>query len=290
MHATAHPHPDRWRGLTFGGALKSEFIKAKSLTSTWVLCIINVVILAGAAAFMAFAMTFALDGAQVESETFWTSVAAGVSNCIIVAAIYGVMSISSEFSTGSILTSLTAVPRRGLFYASKAVATFVIMFVCSLAGLVLATGITLALLARNGFDHNVFTGPRPLVSILGGALILAVVAVLSQGMGALIRATVGAIIAVIGLFEILPSIVQLLMIYPKTSAFGGTLMHLLPSWCSDQFLAAGGTNVATSMNDLFLANVTVFTPSWGWAGVILLAWAAVFTALGVWRMLRSDIK
>ena len=115
----------------------------------------------------------------------------------LVIAVLGALTITSEYSTGMIRTSLTVMPRRGTVFAAKAV-----VFTARRAGHRAGDRsaryfIGQAILATQHINSTIGQ-PGVLRAVIGGGLFLAVCGLLSYGIGALLRHTAGAITASIG--------------------------------------------------------------------------------------------
>ena len=120
----------------------------------------------------------------------------------LVIAVLGALTITSEYSTGMIRTSLTVMPRRGTVYAAKAV---VFTAVALVAGLVTSFGsyfIGQAIFATQHLNSTI-SQPGVLRAVVGGGLFLAVCGLLSYGIGALLRHTAAAITASVALLFVL---------------------------------------------------------------------------------------
>jgi len=155
--------------------------------------------------------------------------------------VLGALTITSEYSTGMIRTSLTAMPRRGVVYAAKAIVftcvtlvfTLITSFVAFFVGqaMVASTGEGASLFGNVKIPANaIFTGPggpgsppkvtlqgidvitasTVLRAVVGTALFVTLVALIAFGLGAIIRHTAGAIATVIGLMFIIPVVIQAL--------------------------------------------------------------------------------
>ena len=121
--------------------------------------------------------------------------------------VVGVMAIASEYSTGMIRASVLAVPRRLPILAGKALV---------LAGLVFAVGLLTAFTSyfagASSLSSKVpvsLDDPGALRAVVGTALYLAVLAVFSLAIGALLRHTAAGITAVIGFVLVVAPLVQL---------------------------------------------------------------------------------
>jgi ABC-2 type transport system permease protein len=128
----------------------------------------------------------------------------------VVVAVLAVLAVGTEYSTGMIHTTLTAMPRRATVLAAKAVVVTGGVLVAGTAG-VLAS----VLAGRLILPGHGFTGSRgyPTLSLTDGAtlraaggsvLYLALVALLSLGVATLVRDSAVAIGSVLGLFYLVP--------------------------------------------------------------------------------------
>jgi ABC-2 type transport system permease protein len=127
----------------------------------------------------------------------------------LVIATLGTLTITSEYSTGMIHTSLTAMPRRGVVFAAKAVAFGTVALV---TGLMTSFGaFFLGQALMSGKHINATLGqPNVLRAVIGAALYLTVCGLLAFGIGMILRHTAGGITASIALLFILPLVVTLL--------------------------------------------------------------------------------
>jgi ABC-2 type transport system permease protein len=128
-----------------------------------------------------------------------------------VVAILAVLAVSDEYSTGMIRVTLAAVPRRHLVLAAKAT---IIAGLVLLAGAVAVFGSVLAghlILPGHGFTaargfHPVWLSYGPtLRAACGSVLYLALIALLSLGVAAIVRdsaVSIGAVLALLYLFPI----------------------------------------------------------------------------------------
>ncbi|HET6750647.1 MAG TPA: ABC transporter permease subunit [Actinomycetes bacterium] len=191
----------------------------------------------------------------------------------------GVLFITSEYKRAMIRTTFAASPRRGRVLAAKAivigVATFAVGMVASVTAFVLAQPI----LRENGFAPPAF--PRPSLSegpvlraVVGTAAFLAVVAVFSLGVGALLRRSAGAISAVIALL-VLPVIIASVLPLPAAR----WLMRVTP---------AGGFAIqrAKEPTEALVEPWSLIGP---WTGFgVLCAYAAVSLAVAFWLLRGRD--
>ncbi|MFE7846722.1 ABC transporter permease subunit [Microbacterium sp. NPDC057407] len=200
---------------SFGGALRSEWIKLRSLRSTvWSYAIVIAISL-GMAALVAFALTTMPEGSAAIDATDGTAGSvvqaslAGVLFAQLVAGVLGVLVISGEYTTGMIRSTFAAIPTRLPALAAKAVvlfaATFLVGIVANLAGYVAAS----LVFAGEGISAPL-AEPAVFWPILGAAVWLAMVALFALGVGAVVRSSAGGIAAVLGVLLLLPIVLQLI--------------------------------------------------------------------------------
>ena len=229
-----------------GGALRSEFTKLRSVRSTYwtiaALFIVSVGIAAIAGAGIANnihnnpANKAGMDATQASLIAFFE-----IGQLII--AVLGALTITSEYSTGMIRTSLTAMPRRGVVYAAKLIVFTTVTLIVSLITSFISFFVGQAAMSGSGVSASLFhtvtipananMSPPPggpgsgppvvtfsgtdvispgtvLTAIIGCALFVTAVALIAYGLGAIIRHTAGAITSTIGLMFVLPIIIQVM--------------------------------------------------------------------------------
>ncbi|MFC1417726.1 ABC transporter permease [Streptacidiphilus cavernicola] len=257
MQATAVPHPapspltSARRPLAgFADVLFSEFWKLRSVRSTrWTLVAAvaaNVVLAALAAVFLPSRLS-AQDMASVDPIRLSL---AGLHLSQIAIGVLGVLTITSEYGTGMIRTTLTAVPRRRAMLAAKTLA---------FAATALLAGVVACFAAY--FAFQAFVSRGPLVSsigdpgivraVAGGGVYLAVLGLLGLGLGAVLRSSAGAIATLFGLLFVPVILLDLL---PHT--WRTTIGPYLPMNAGDAIYSlhpeAGGLNAAGGLGVLGL--------------------------------------
>src|SRR6266571_496639 len=100
------------------GALRSEFTKIRSVRSTYWTLLALVIVTIGIGA-LASAGAAARPGELGPGFDPTQQSLAGLYVGQLVIVVLGALTISSEYSTGMVRTSLTALPRRGLVFAAK---------------------------------------------------------------------------------------------------------------------------------------------------------------------------
>ncbi|HEV2635010.1 MAG TPA: hypothetical protein VGX23_07670 [Actinocrinis sp.] len=129
----------------------------------------------------------------------------GISYGQVCLVVFAVLFMASEYTTGSIRSSLAAVPRRGLFLAGKLLALTVIAFAVSL---------TAALTSFAASERELGPMAVPLGSdgvpraILGAAGYVTLVCVLSAAVAGLLRSSAMALGTLIPFYLVIPTIIS----------------------------------------------------------------------------------
>jgi ABC-2 type transport system permease protein len=205
--------PARGRGVELGRTLRSEFTKIRSVRSTyWSLFLLVVVSLGWGVAFCegeAAHWSHLSAQARAGLDSTQASVIGVALLGQLVIAVLGALTITSEYSTGMIRTSLTAMPRRGLLFAAKAAVfttvTLVVAFLASFASFFLGQ----ALLAST-HAGAALTQPGVLRAVTASTLYVAMCGLFAFGLGAILRSTAGAITAALGLLFLVPQLARAL--------------------------------------------------------------------------------
>jgi ABC-2 type transport system permease protein len=186
------------------GALHAEWTKLRTTPGTiWLLS--TTVLLTVAVSAAAVAASRCPPSIACPIDTTKLSLT-GIQLGQAVVALLAVLAITSEYSTGMIRTTLTAMPRRTAVLASKA---------AILTGLVLAAGAIAVLgsllagrliLPGHGFPPLSLADGPVLRAAAGSVLYLALIALLSLGIATAVRDSAMAIGTVLGLLYLFPVI------------------------------------------------------------------------------------
>jgi ABC-2 type transport system permease protein len=257
------------------GVLRSEWVKLRSVRSTtWtllatVVATVGIGILATATEAGRWAQT--PPGSRLSFDPTSLSLT-GLLFSQFAIGILGVLVISAEYGTGTIRSSLAAVPDRRLLLAAKAA---VFALVALVVGEVVSFGAFFVgqMLIGGGAPHATIGQAGVLRAVAGGGLYLALLGLFAMGLGSIIRHTAGALAAFVGVLLVIPLIVPAL-----PTSLNHAIGKLEP-------FTIGST--MTSVNTHVGSGATpAFSP---WAGLALLAgYAALALAIGGWRMMRRD--
>lgn len=187
----------------FGGALRSEWTKLISLRSTVVTLLATMAVTIGLSSLFAWGATHRFMTRGHIPPTF-DVIRASLFGLIfgqLVIAVIGAMTITGEYGTGMIRTSLAAQPRRMVTLGAKLTVFTAVALVTGLISSFASFFIGQHFFSQLGIQASL-SSPNALRAVIGGALFLTVAGLLSFGLGTILRHTAGAITAAVGVLFI----------------------------------------------------------------------------------------
>jgi ABC-type transport system involved in multi-copper enzyme maturation permease subunit len=181
--------------------------------------------------------------------------------------VLGVLVMTSEYATGLIRTTLTAIPQRRTVLAAKAVTFGVVALVVSMISAFVAflAGQTIL----NGKSLGVTLGdPGVLRAVLGAGAYLTIVGLLGLALGTILRRTAGAIATLFGLVLVFPLLAQAL-----PSPWNNDIAKYLPSRLGEAMFSVRPDN-------------TLLSP--GTALVVAVIWLVATFGLATFLLVRRD--
>ncbi|MEU9083806.1 ABC transporter permease [Streptomyces sp. NPDC048357] len=214
-------------GGGFAGAVGAEWTKLWSVRAPYA-CLLAGVLLTGVFTFYYGAIAHINDEpVQALGNAPVSSVALGQFVIVVLA----MSTVTAEYSTGSVRTSLQWVPVRHRIQLAKAVVTAAVAFAAGALFAVL--GMAVAWTPFRG--HAVFDPAEAASQVLAMGLYLALTAVLTVGLSFALRTAAGTLSAVFVLISVLPSM---------CTALGGpvllTVYDYLPQSAGAHFMRADG--------------------------------------------------
>ena len=195
---------------SFADALRSEITKIRSTRSTYWTLLAMIVVTVGIGALATSGNATHPHGVDPGFDATQQSLA-GLYVGQLIIAVLGALTITSEYSTGMIRTSLAVQPRRGVLLAAKAVVFGVVSLVTGLIASFASFFVGQAILSSAHAHLNATLGqPHVLRAVIGGALFLTACGLLAFGIGAILRHTAGAITTTIGLLFVVTILVGFL--------------------------------------------------------------------------------
>jgi ABC-2 type transport system permease protein len=258
--------------VTFPRVLLSEWTKLRSVRSTkWSLAV-------GFLLTIAFPVVFAF-----VTSSHWGTMSpheradrhpldialAGVNVAQLAIAVLGVLLISAEYSTGSIHSTFTAVPKRLPVLWAKLVDYAVVSFVLMVPAVVVSFFASQAILAKHDILQISFSHAGVARSVIGGAIYVMLVGIFALAIGAIVRNTAGGIATFAGIFFVLPP-----------------LMNILPlSWnnAASQYLPSNAGRQLFSLQH----SAHSLTPLAG--GLLFAAYCAAALAIAAVLLVRRDV-
>jgi ABC-2 type transport system permease protein len=263
--------------LRFAGVVRSEFIKLTSLRSSVALLLAIVVLGLGVSVALGLTLEdagvpevgsvgFMLDQVTIGTVLFGQ----------IIAGVLGVLVISGEYSSGTIQSSLIAVPTRLTVLCAKAIVLFLTVTASALGALLASWAVTYPMFAELGIQIGL-AEPGVLFALIGGSVYVGLAAVLGLGIGTLLRSVAAGVATVISLILLLPIVLSVL----PASALVRNFHLLSMSKAGDAM--AGAPDAGGGFMDL--TDGYISSPA-GW--LIATVWAAVFLGLGAIQLRRKD--
>jgi ABC-type transport system involved in multi-copper enzyme maturation permease subunit len=123
--------------------------------------------------------------------------------------VLGVLVISSEYATGMIRTTFTAVPRRRVVLVSKVLVFGAVAMAVSAASTFIAFFVGQSILNTKHIGVSI-RDPHVLRAVLGATAYLTIIALLGLGLATIFRRTAGAIASLFGLVLVLPLLARAL--------------------------------------------------------------------------------
>lgn len=182
---------------------------------------------------------------------------------MIVLVIMGILAVTGEYASGSIRSSLLAVPDRVRFYYAK------VGLVSLVSGGLAVVGVVPAfLIVQSGIgEHRAPTGLATAGHVAGAVLYTALLVAFSMGVATLLRSGAAALSVLLPLFFMVSTILSNI---PGV----GEVARFLPD-------VAGGTVLRGPGADEVLG---------AWSGLgVLAAWTVGSVALGHWMTVRRDV-
>jgi ABC-2 type transport system permease protein len=157
---------------------------------------------------------------------------AGVNVAQLAIAVLGVLLISAEYSTGSIRSTFTAVPKRLPVLWAKLLDYAVLSFVLMVPAVLVSFFASQAILTNIHQLQISFTQPGVARAVIGGALYVMLVGIFALAIGAIVRNTAGGIATFAGIFFVIPPLMNILPL-----SWNNAISQYLPSNAGRQLFA-----------------------------------------------------
>lgn len=205
--------------------LRAEWTKARTVRSTWWSLATSAVLCVGIAVLLGLQMAASFDrmsGSPAQLAFYPLLIGQ------IALIVFGVLLVSTEYTTGTVRASLAAVPRRGVFLAAKALTA---AGIAGALAVVVSFGAFLATQQALGEYGVTLAEPGVLRAVLGACAYLTMMCVFAMGVAAVLRSTalsLGIMIPVLFLnsqgLASLPAIRPVTQYLPDQA--GAVMMHV----------------------------------------------------------------
>ncbi|MET1154876.1 ABC transporter permease [Arthrobacter sp.] len=255
-------------GVSFPRTLNSEWIKFTTLRSTWVLLATTVLVMVGIGLLGGWGIATGMEqmesagqdpaAAGMDSSILYLMTSGGLDFGQLIIGSLGVLLIASEYSTGMIRSTMTAVPSRLSPLFAKSLVVAVVAAVVGILSSFVTYFLLQPILANYGREFGLDVDHLVQSMLLSGVY-LAVVALMGLALGSLLRNSAGGIVTLVVLLLVLPIVAQII---PFDWVQDG-VMPYLPSNAGRQMVM-----LETADGDL---------TQWQ-GGLVMAAWAAVLLA------------
>jgi ABC-2 type transport system permease protein len=243
-------------------AARMEWIKLRSLRSTWWTLAVTI----AAAAAIAVAVGVNTEDAAADLTN---NALAGISVGLLLTGILGVLTATSEHSSGSIRSTLAAIPNRPLVLAAKAAVFGAVALAAGEAAAFVAFVAGRAALPA-GMAGPALGQPGVLRAVVLGGAGYCLIGLLGLGLGAVVRHTPVAVGLLVG---------GVYVVAQLGAALAPVVMPYLP-------IAIVANSLTVVQPGMAVGDVRFLSP---WAGLgVLAAYAAVALGAGAWLLAERD--
>ena len=214
-------------------------------------------------------LTAGMDGAplQLDDPDLLARSAASASGGNILLIVLGILMLSQEFRFGTATPSFLTTPKRGRLVVAKLVAVSITGALFAALSVLLALGLSYALIALRGGEAEFDAGVWQVLA--GVFLVLLLYGPIGIGVGALIRNQIAAVVLTLAWVFVIEQL----------------LVALLPE--VGRWTPGGGTAAVLQLGELASTRGDLL-PVWGGA-LLLLGYAAVLSLVGAQVTLRRDL-
>ncbi|MBQ0825080.1 ABC transporter permease [Streptomyces tagetis] len=224
---------------TFPDSLHAEYIKIRTMRSTLYVVLGTIAVgaaiatLVGSSAGDGFATMTTAEKATFDPLALSLR---GYMLAQVTIALLGGMSITAEYGSRTVVSTLTAVPHRSRVLAAKAVVLAAVAFLTGLLFTFASFLAGQAALKSGGTPSLTLSDPSAWRAIVGGALFLTLAGLLGLATGTLIRSTTATVTTLFAAFLIVP-------------AFGPAFPGALSDWTSRYWPSSAGGQIMTGYQD-----------------------------------------
>ena len=260
---------------TFPRVLRSEWIKMRTLRSTWITVAAILLAIIGFGLLSAMVASGDLrpdgqgGGPPAAARSPLAIVLTGANFAVLIVAVMGAVAGAREFSSGMIRTTFSVVPTRLPVLWSKLLVFTAIVLPVVMAGIIVAFFSGMAVLRGGGVDALAWTDDGVARSVVGTGYYILGLGIIGLAIGLMLRTTAASIGVVIGAVIFLPALAS----------------ALLPdSW--DEVLKYLPSNAGQAFTSMGMPRSILLEPGWGLA--VFTAWIVLAIAGAALVLSRRD--
>lgn len=267
--------PGTVRPVTLARVIRSEWIKLRTLRSTWWGLGAVIVLMVGVGALAAAVSTgsVATPGGVSTGpggDDPLSTVLTGANLCVLLLGVLGALAGAREYGSRMITATVAAVPRRWPVVLAKSVVLAALVLAATLVGIIGAYAAGMAILSAGGGATVSLGDDGVLRTLFGMAGYLTAVALLGLGLGVLFRSVAASVGTIIGALLIVPALAGALL--PDS---WDTVLQVLPSNAAAAFTAVQSTGSQ------------VLSPTGG--ALTLVAWVLAVLGGAVVSVVKRDV-
>jgi ABC-2 type transport system permease protein len=197
----------RVNGYGLSHVLRAEFTKLRSLRSTlWMLLV---------ALLGSMVVTVLASRSDIHHSPAWyqgfdptNQSLTGLAVALLSIGILGALSVTGEYGSGTMRSTLSAAPRRPSLIAAKVIVTGAVALVIGEILTFACFAVGQAILAGGGAPSASLGQPGVLRAVTLSGVVLALIGLIGFGLGVVVRHTAGALAAFVGATLLLPAILS----------------------------------------------------------------------------------
>lgn len=267
-------------GVTLLGVFRSEFAKLVALRTTWWLSgstVITGILIAALLAITIEYFDVPNEMQQLEPAALADQSMSGIYFAMILLGALGVIAITTEFTSGAIRSSLTAVPQRSTLFAAKLLALSVWTGLVT-AAMILVIHVVTAVIAEPLPLGSIVTEAEVATTYLTSWAVVVLTGLMGFGLGALLRSSAGGIVTLTVILFVVQIALSIAWGVSDGAAWAEALMRIEYMFLVGEFTTQAGAQAPFGPDPL---------QRWQ-AGLGLLVWAWVPVLLGWLGFARRD--
>lgn len=205
------------RSISLARVIRSEWIKLRSLRSTWAMLLSIVAVMIGFAALAAAVSTGSVaapggdDGPSFGGSDPLSTVLTGAEFGVLLIGVLGCLAGAREYGSRMITATVAAVPRRWQVVVAKAVTLTAVMLPTALVASFAAFGVGMSILSASGEETVSLADGDVLTSVIGMAAYMTAIALLGLTVGIMLRSVAASIAVLVAGIMVIPGLAGALL-------------------------------------------------------------------------------